>query len=138
MRKAILSFVVGSSLPVTLWPLLLLGLADARNQTAQLDFSTVGLFFPVALGLANVATTRFAKRSFSGMLFAGAIVGVLMSNIGTFGFDVPGRVFQLQGNGRYLALAAGPLFYGLIWALPLRYLNQLLAAERPAIDSPTS
>ncbi len=48
--------------------------------------------------------------------------------MGTFIYNIPEIVYGLQGNERYLALVVGPIFYGLVWALVVRWLNELFAS----------
>ncbi len=59
----------------------------------------------------------------------GAVLGVLLSSLGTFVFNVPELVYGLQGNMKYIALLIGPLFYGLLWTLIVGYLENLFARE---------
>jgi hypothetical protein len=66
------------------------------------------------------------------MLGIGAVIGFVSASTGTFAFDIPEIVYGLEGNSRYLALVGGPIFYGLIWALPVRWMNGLFSQNAEA------
>ncbi len=55
-------------------------------------------------------------------------MGFVRASMGTFIYNIPEIVYGLQGNERYLALVVGPIFYGLVWALVVRWLNELFAS----------
>ncbi len=63
------------------------------------------------------------------MLGIGGVMGLVSALTGTFIFDIPEIVYGLQGNSRCLALLGGAIFYGLIWAYPVRWMNELFASE---------
>jgi len=87
----------------------------------------VGLVLPLVFGLANVLTTRVIKRPTTVTMFlVGALLGLGLASTGTFLLDIPRSVYHLEGAHRYVALLLGPVFYGLIWAFPLRFLNNLM------------
>ena len=60
-------------------------------------------------------------------MVSGAIMGFVSASTGTFIFNIPEIVYGLKGDSRYLALLGGPLFYGLVWAFPVRLMNRLFA-----------
>jgi hypothetical protein len=63
------------------------------------------------------------------MLGIGAVMGIVIASVGTFLYNIPDIVYGLQGINRYLALLGGAVFYGLVWALPVRWLNTLFSFE---------
>ena len=114
MKSAFKYFVIASSLPATLWPLLGLSLAATRRG-AELDFMYIALIVPLLFGLFNLLSS-FVKfeRNKMNMLLTGLLLGLVMASVGSY-FDFPQRVYGLTGNMTYLVLIGGPIFYGLIW-----------------------
>lgn len=125
MKKTPLTtFIVASSLPVTLWPLA--GLAIATNRSgAEFDFSVAAIVIPLVFGLYHMITVRlFQLNSRKRFLVAGALLGLLLSSLGTLILNIPETVYGLSGPSQYLALIGGPIFYGAIWYLVLWPLEQ--------------
>ena len=118
MKKTpLMSFVIASSLPVTIWPLI--GLAIATNRSgAVFDFSIAAVLIPLIFGGYHLITGRLLSSGKS-YLLAGALLGLLLSSLGTFILNIPETVYGLTGNSQYLALIGGPIFYGAIWCFVL-------------------
>ncbi len=133
MNKILLAlrgFIIGSSLPATIWPLAGLGYKSRDLPAGTLDWFLIGLFFPVLFGLTNALTVILpGRKGWAQMLGIGAVMGFVSASTGTFIYNIPEIVYGLQGNERYLALVVGPIFYGLVWALVVRWLNELFASE---------
>ena len=126
MRHALRGFIIGSSLPATIWPLAGLGFASRHLPVGTLNWLLIGIFFPVLFGLTNVLTaTHPACKGWARMLGIGAVMGLVSASVGTFLLNIPEIVYDLHGNRRYLALPGGAVFYGLVWAFPVRWLNEL-------------
>ena len=118
MKKTpLMTFVVASSLPITIWPLVGLAVATHRSG-AVFDFSVAAVLIPLIFGLYHLVTGSLVA-SRKGYLFAGAILGLMLSSMGTFVLNIPETVYGLTGSRQYLALIGGPVFYGAIWALVL-------------------
>jgi len=129
MRRALCGFIVGSSLPATIWPLAGLGYESRDLPVGTLDWLFIGIFFPVLFGITNAVTAILpGRKGWAQMLGIGAVMGFVSASTGTFIFNIPEIVYGLHGSSRYLALVGGPVFYGLVWALPVRWLNQLFAS----------
>ena len=128
MQRALRGFIIGSSLPATVWPIAGLGFASRDLPGGTLDWLFLGLFFPVLFGVTNAVTAILpGRKGWVQMLGIGAIMGFVSASTGTFVFNIPEVVYGLQGNSRYLALLGGPLFYGLVWAFSVRSMNELFA-----------
>lgn len=124
MWRAMRGFIIGSSLPATIWPLAGLGFASRDLPVGTLDWLFLGLFFPVLFGVTNAVTAMLPGRmGWAQMLGIGAIMGLVSASTGVFISDIPEIVYGLQGNRRYLVLLGGAAFYGLVWALPVRWMN---------------
>ena len=54
-QNAFTSFIVGSSIPIVIWPLFGLAVA-ARRSGADLDFSMIGILVPLIFGSFNAIT----------------------------------------------------------------------------------
>ncbi len=125
MRRTAKGFVIGSSLPATLWPLVGLGYEGRDLVAGAVDWYFVGLFFPILFGLTNALSVNLGLSSRRrGMALIGAVMGLVSASVGTFGANIPEIVYGLHGNARYLALLGGPVFYGAVWALPVYSLNE--------------
>ena len=64
------------------------------------------------------------------MFFAGAVLGIGLSNIGTFILNLPELIYGLHGSSRYIALLIAPIFYGSIWAFIVYPLEKLFATDK--------
>ena len=118
------SFIVGSSIPIVIWPLFGLAVA-ARRSGADLDFSMVGIFVPLIFGVFNSITCAIGfNRTRKTMFFSGAVLGLILASLGIFILHVPERVYGLVGNQVYIMLIAGPIFYGSIWSFVLHTLEK--------------
>lgn len=129
-QLAIKGFILGSSLLATIWPLAGLGFKSKDLPTGTLNWLMIGLFFPILFGLVNAITvTLSGRKSWLIMLGIGALMGLISASVGTFLLNIPEIVYGLKGNSRYIALPGGAIFYGLVWAFPMRWINQLFASE---------
>ena len=116
-NNTLMAFIVASSLPITVWPLI--GLAIATNRSgAEFDFSVAAVVVPLIFGLYHMVTAHLVS-SRKGYLLAGAALGLMLSSLGTFVLHIPEAVYGLTGKSQYLALIGGPLFYGAIWCFAL-------------------
>lgn len=114
MKSGLKYFVIASSLPATLWPILGLAISTVRRD-ADLNFMYISLAIPLLFGLYNLLSS-FVKfeRNQRNMLLTGLLLGLVMASIGSYN-DIPQRVYGLTGNMSYLVLIGGPIFYGMIW-----------------------
>lgn len=130
MRRALRGFIIGSSLPATIWPLAGLGYESSHLEAGVLNWLMIGLFFPVLFGLTNAVTVFLpGHKKLTQMLGIGAVMGLVSASTGTFLLNIPEIVYGLHGNGRYLALLGGAAFYGIVWAFPVRWMNELFTTE---------
>jgi len=130
MRRALRGFIIGSSLPATIWPLAGLGFESRHLEAGVLNWLMIGLFFPVLFGLTNALTVPLpGRKAWGQMLGIGAVMGLVSASVGTFMLNIPEIVYGLHGNSRYLALLGGAAFYGMVWAFPVRWMNELFTPE---------
>ena len=118
------AFIVGSSIPIVIWPLFGLAVA-ARRSGADLDFSMVGIFMPLIFGSFNSITYAIGfNRTRKTMFLSGAVLGLILASLGTFILHIPETVYGLVGNQKYIMLLAGPIFYGSVWSFVLHTLEK--------------
>jgi hypothetical protein len=130
VRRALRGFIIGSSLPATIWPLLGLGFESRHLAGGTLNWLLIGLFFPILFGLTNALTVTLpGRKTLLQMLGIGAVMGLVSASTGTFILNIPEIVYGLQGNSRYLALPGGAIFYALVWAFPVRWMNSLFSTD---------
>lgn len=130
MRRALRGFIIGSSLPATIWPLAGLGIESRHLLAGTLNWLLIGLFFPALFGLTNALTVSLpGRKDWSRMLAIGAVMGLVSASTGTFILNIPEIVYGLHGNSRYLALLGGAAFYGVVWAFPVRWMNNLFTSD---------
>lgn len=130
IRHAMRGFIIGSSLPATVWPLVGLGFESRQLPVGTLNWLLIGLFFPALFGLTNALTVILpGHKGLPQMLGIGAIMGLVSASTGTFLLNIPEIVYGLHGNARYLALLGGAAFYGLVWAFPVRWMNGLFTTD---------
>ena len=130
MRRIFRGFILGSSLPMTLWPLLGLGFKSRDLPAGTLDWLVIGLFFPALFGVFNAITVALPyKMNWLKMLGIGALMGLVSASVGTHTMNLPEIVYGLYGNSRYLVLPLAAIFYGLIWAFPMHWINLLFIKD---------
>ncbi len=130
MRRALRGFIIGSSLPATIWPLAGLGFESSHLPVGTLNWLLIGLFFPALFGLTNALTVSLpGRKGWTEMLGIGAVMGLVSASTGTFILNIPEIVYDLHGNSRYLALLGGAAFYGVVWAFPVRWMNDLFTSD---------
>jgi len=118
-------FISASSLPVTIWPIIGLAIANYKRN-GDLNFAYVAITIPLIFGLVNYFTSYLkVTRTRKTMFLLGAVLGIIMAGIGSF-YNVPTRVYGLEGAQRYLVFLGAPIFYGLIWSFPLLEIEKRL------------
>ncbi len=118
-------FVIASSLPATVWPILGLIISNTRKG-GDLDFMYISLTVPLLFGSFNLISS-FVKfeRNARNMLFTGLLLGLVMASFGSYS-NIPERVYGLTGNMSYLVLVGGPIFYGLVWRFVVHPLERAI------------
>ena len=114
LKSRLKYFVIASSLPATVWPILGLIISNTR-EGGDLDFMYISLTVPLLFGCCNLISSlvKFERNS-RNMLLTGLLIGLVMASFGSYS-NIPERVYGLTGNMSYLVLIGGPIFYSLIW-----------------------
>ena len=142
--KLLKTFIIGSSYPVMLLPLLYMGIPHmiAKIKTGKNPLGSGGhyelfpVFLPIYYGtfvvLAQTVGKSFIKNDVLRLALAGGTAGVILSFLGRFGADFPKRVFKYiydyPTHLEYLihplaftvyALEFGIVVYALLWLFNL-------------------
>ena len=122
------SFIVGSSLPATIWTFSYLGAAYKKHPTDALPIEAVPIGVPALFGLVNAAVNAIPASSPESytirMFIVGALFGLGLSLFGTFGLDLPVKLFQVPETNRFKFLFIAPVLYAAIWGIVVNYMNQ--------------
>ena len=105
-RRLLKTFIIGSSYPVMIMPLLYIGLshliAKVKQKKNPLDGVTHYEYFPIFLPvyyatfvlLAQTVGKRFIKNDRLRLIVFGALSGLVLSFYGRFSINYPKRVFK--------------------------------------------
>jgi len=123
MKSGLLYFVIASSLPATIWPMLGLAISNTRRG-GDLDFMYIAVVVPLLFGVCNLLSSFIKyERNKTNMLLTGLVLGLVMASIGSY-HNIPERVYGLTGKMSYIVLIGGPIFYGLVWRLVVHPLEK--------------
>jgi len=136
MKMIILSFVIGTSILVSIPTLTYNGLALRRNPGAiyKVAYEYMPVVIPLIFGLANVLiysmVHRFKIKKWQNQLLltmvVGALTGLTFSLIGRFGFKLPEKLYNMAENKHYLVHPIAMILYSLIFSMILFPLNSYL------------
>ena len=128
MNSLVKSFVVGSSLPATVWTFSYLGAAYRKHPTDALPMTAVPIAVPALFGIVNAAVNAIPTSTSIGytirMFIVGALFGLGLSLFGTFGLNLPVKLFQAPPSERFKYLLIAPIIYAFIWGIVVNYLNR--------------
>ncbi len=140
-KRAVLSFVIGSSILSTVWSEWYMGKSyDSAGCPCDLSFfGNEGIKFwlypiavPILFGLFNVLNVflQMQNGSVNGSLISavvGAVFGLLLSLAGRFGFDFPRRVFGYETVKEQASVHwKAPIFYAIVFGVVVQSLNRFL------------
>lgn len=123
MKSGLKYFVIASSLPATIWPILGLAISNARRG-GDLDFLYVTFLVPFLFGFFNLITSfiKFDRNKIN-MLITGLILGLVMASVGTYS-GIPQKVYGLTGAMSLIVFIGGPIFYGAVWCFVVHPLEK--------------
>ena len=131
MERALGAFVIGSSLPATIWTLTYTGLAMMKKGAAGPDilaYPKVAIAIPLLFGIANVlANIGVCPAGWSytiRMALVGAVFGLGLAMVGTFLLDLPRKIFGFDDSNWWVPLLIAPLMYAVIWGMGVNVLNR--------------
>lgn len=119
------AFVVGSSLPATVWTLIVTGLSHGHNPCPKdVDYETLAVVVPAAFGLFNAILVHFpGENPQRRMAYAGLLFGVIAATYGTCATDLHCHILRIPPRLRFLAFLWEPLFYAFVWGVVVHQLN---------------
>ncbi len=139
MNEYLRAFVLGSSFPVMIWPLLYIGLPHMKRRTplpSGLRYETVPLALPIYYGTMNVLSTLVGKMGLdkrwgtrTRLIATGAFTGWLLSMIGRKVYNVPEELFGHAKDDTRVHYVA-PILYGAIFGVVVHYLQYNLFATK--------
>lgn len=128
MDSLLKSFVVGSSLPATVWTFSYLGVAHRAHPTKALPIEAVPVIVPALFGIVNAAVNTIPASSSEAytirMFVVGGLFGFLLAVAGTFGMNLPVELFQAPESERFKFLLIAPFLYAVIWGIVVNYMNR--------------
>lgn len=124
MADLLRAFVIGTSLPATIYTLGFVGLARRHRPVASFDYTTFAVAMPVLFGCANVLASVLIRYQNTRLKFAmfGAVFGLLIGLLALY-MDIS---VGLEGSYKYFLLVTCPVIYAAIWGLPIHALNDLM------------
>ena len=96
----------------------------------KLKFPTFALYLPLIFGILNVIAIYLSRYSQINtrlfFLIYGAFVGVMLSFIGTFVYDLPLSLFKFSEKYKYFPLIFAPIMYSFIFGFSVYNVNHTL------------
>jgi hypothetical protein len=131
MVSAVMSFIVGSSLPAFAITLSYLGLAFSTSKHREtIPFEVLALAVPLWLGAMNVINMRLVSRYGANVsVLVGLVVGFLMSLVGRFGMDLPRKLFGIPLGMRHRVHVIAPLVYAGVFRLVMTPLTEWVSGR---------
>jgi hypothetical protein len=126
-KNNIHAFFLASSLPVFAITLSYLAYNYAKNQKpVDIPIEIFGLLVPLAFGIAGIINYNAIKFGSYNSLLVGGIFGFALSLIGRFYYDIPSKLFGMQGDKQRIVHMYAPVMYALIFYIIISPLQDLL------------
>lgn len=139
MPSSLAAFVIASSLLCVVFTYSYVAQAYRRKVQKDgavaardtLQYEWLPIMVPLLFGIVNVIA-NFGVRPPLGfgytvrMMIAGMFVGLVLSSVGTFGLDLPTKLFGLPEAEKHKYLFIAPLLYAAIWGVVVNFLNRRL------------
>lgn len=121
------AFIVGSSLPASIYTLSYVGRSYGANPTDQLHYPGFAIAIPLLFGLSNAIVSNLIRYDNTRLKFAlfGACFGLVLASIGLY-LDLPVQLFDMEESLQRMVLLIAPLLYAVIWAIPIYQMNLLM------------
>lgn len=127
------SFIIGSSLPVFLVPLLgYLVFAKITNPETSYNLIMIPLSYPILMGILNVLYVSLReslpiKNEGHRYLIIGFLFGFILSLIGKYLFDFPTAHLETPVHLQFLVHIIAPITYALVFRYIIKPLNENLS-----------
>ena len=129
-KEYLISFIIGSSVLVTFITLLYLGRAfNNSGRPSEIPYEKFALAIPIIYGISNVINIYLQKNySYSSNISfgVGAIMGLFLSFIGRFKYNLPKEIFKFSEKNAYQVHIIAPVLYSLIFGLIVQSVNSYI------------
>lgn len=122
--KFVKAFIIGSSLPATIWTFSLAGISNKRRP--HKDFETIMIAVSVIFGLLNGIMVLFPGENHQRrMFYIGAIFGLLFAAYGTCLSNFHCNLLGISPQYKYFAFIWEAFFYSLVWGIVIYNMNHI-------------
>lgn len=131
-RRLLLAFMIGSSLPATIFSLSYIGIANLNFKGIE-NFEYMAIYVPLFYGAFNVLTTGFSKY-FSKIKYLPIIIPFLVGGTHGLVFSVFGRYlmgnlpvknFNFKESEAYLVHIYSFMYYAAVYGIVISFVNKL-------------
>lgn len=132
LRRLLLAFMIGSSLPATIFSLSYIGIANLQFKGID-NYEYMAIYVPLFYGVFNVLSTGLS-RYFSKMKYlpiiipflVGGLHGVMFSTYGRYFMgNLPVKNFQFKESEAYLVHIYSFMYYAVIYGVVVSFVNKL-------------
>lgn len=128
MDQLFLAFVVGISFSVTFITHTYIAWAFENGGTSPVGTDLIYIYTRLAYGVANIANV-FMGNTVQSSLITGALLGLFLSFVGRFGYDLPVQLFGFDRENEWQVHVIGPIVYALIFVLLVRNVNKVIVGS---------
>ena len=126
-KNNIHAFFLASSLPCFFITLAYLAYNYVNNgKPKDIPIELMGIFVPLACGIAGIINYNAIQFGSYNSLIVGAIFGFALSLIGRFYYDMPKKLFNIEGDKQKIVHIYAPVLYALIFYTIVSPLQDLL------------
>lgn len=124
MERAFLAFIVGVSFSATFITHTYIAWAFEKGGTAPIGIDMLYIGTRMAYGVANVINV-YMGNTVQSSLITGALLGLFLSYVGRFGYDLPIQLFGFNAENEWQVHIIAAILYALIFAILVRNINNL-------------
>lgn len=121
------AFVVGSSLPATIWSLTYLGIPSSQKKRNSLQYEKLAVALPAVFGLFNALIVSFPLGTVepqSRLFLLGALFGLVFAYYGTHVVPIHYQVLGYRKQNWWMVYLFEAFFYAMVWGVVLHTLNR--------------
>ena len=121
--KFVKAFIIGSSLPATIWTMCFAGLSHSQRPCPKdISYETFAVVMPVLFGLLNGIMINFDQQK---LIYAGVSFGLLFAAYGTCLTNLHCHLYKIKPRYRFVAFIWEPIFYAFVWGIVIRSMNEM-------------
>ncbi len=120
------AFIIGSSLPATVWTLCFAGMSHKQRPCPKdMNYEWFAVIMPALFGFINGILVTFpGNNPQQRMSYAGALFGLLFAAYGTCLTDMHCHLLNITPRYRFIAFIWEPIFYAFVWGVVIHYINE--------------